>query len=174
MTKFYTSSARVSSNRNSEDFEEGRTYYYIDIHRRLPEPRYVYNIFSPPDKISLGDIDLISYYRILENRGCVVRNKDFVKKYLVSKLNEKKDSTDIFDIINYYLYLYMNASIMNIPAYRVPEINDTILRDDSLIVFIDQEDYRDEIYEIIDKIKEEIKILYPKIVKFILNIDHVY
>ncbi len=160
--------------RNSEDFEQDKIYYYIDINRRLPESRYVFDIFSSPNKISLGNLDLISYYRILENRGCVVRNKDFVKKYLISKLNKKKDSQDILDIINYYLYLYMNASIMNIPAYRLPEIHDTILRDEGLIVFIDQEDFREETDEIIDKIKEETNILYPKIVKFILNMDRVY
>jgi len=106
-------------------------YYYnknfqLEAHLQLPNQMWLYKIKQKDDYYilsiknknkelefnSLIDVDLLSQYQILKNRGCEDFKKDFAKSnvihFLQNTFNNYFNPDNIQDLIYLYVYLHSN------------------------------------------------------------------
>jgi len=80
-----------------------------------------------------SQLDLLSIYRILQNRlGCVYRQPDYAKQYVLKYLddvyNEYLQNRTIDILINTHAYLFIHSKIFNIyPSIQPLDIHDWII-----------------------------------------------
>ena len=118
------------------------------------------------------DVDLLSYYYILQNRGCDDLIKNYSKKTVLDKLKLKfkhfndydyfarQDKYNIYEIIKIHLYFITNALIMGL--VDIKDIN--MLNDQGLLLDYDHIDN-------LNFLLTEINELYIKLYDYIIKID---
>lgn len=79
----------------------------------------------------LSDIDIISKYKILKNRGCEDNVPDYAKdntlKLLLKTFENKFNPDNMHDCLYLYMYLYTNCVLL---GYEVPVVNKKYKRDE--------------------------------------------
>jgi len=120
----------------------------------------------------VGDftLDVVTSYYIYKNRlNCMRISSQFAKdltiKKFLEKVNELESLQDNKNIFVLYLYLYMNAYILNIPATK-PSLTQPVLLGDAGQPLPGEMERAD-----IEKLIEQIPILTEKIVKEIEKFD---